>query len=244
MNRRTTWLLGWLLAAVVAGLFAKLGFWQLDRATYKQAMLDAAAGAQQQRSTASLALAGDLGRANDYDLAEGDGHFVAAPAILLDNQQREGRVGVRVYRLFQPSLAGSEPLLVELGWLPLPGDRTLPDVPRPQGPVHVVGLLAPPPAQGIVSATPHRQANGSLLTIGLDAGALASALQQPRLPPRILKLSPDSSLALAPDYRRDATILPNTLPPQRHIGYAVQWFALALTVLITALVLTLRKPRQ
>jgi cytochrome oxidase assembly protein ShyY1 len=55
----------------------------------------------------------------------------------------------------------------------------------------------------------------------------------------VLKLDP----ALPLGYARDLDILPNTMPPERHLGYAVQWFGLALTVLITALVLTFRKPR-
>ena len=44
-------------------------------------------------------------------------------------------------------------------------------------------------------------------------------------------------------YARDLDVLPNTLPPSRHLGYAVQWFALAAAVLATAGVLTFRKPR-
>ena len=40
---------------------------------------------------------------------------------------------------------------------------------------------------------------------------------------------------------RDLDILPNTLPPERHLGYAVQWFGLAIAVLATALVVTVRK---
>ena len=42
---------------------------------------------------------------------------------------------------------------------------------------------------------------------------------------------------------RDLDLLPNTLPPQRHLGYAVQWFGLALTVLVVALVLEWRRRR-
>ena len=60
------------------------------------------------------------------------------------------------------------------------------------------------------------------------------------LPPRVLRLDP----ALPLGYVRDLDILPNTLPPQRHLGYAVQWFALAAAVLATALLLTFRKPRS
>ena len=64
--------------------------------------------------------------------------------------------------------------------------------------------------------------------------------RQPRLPPRVLRLDPTDPLG----YARDLDILPNTLPPQRHLGYAVQWFALAAAVLATALLLPFRKPRS
>ena len=56
----------------------------------------------------------------------------------------------------------------------------------------------------------------------------------------MLKLDP----AIPLGYARDLDVLPNTLPPERHLGYAVQWFGLALAVLVTALVLTFRKPRR
>ncbi|HJS34801.1 MAG TPA: SURF1 family cytochrome oxidase biogenesis protein, partial [Pseudoxanthomonas sp.] len=68
---------------------------------------------------------------------------------------------------------------------------------------------------------------------------LAQALKLPALAPRLLKLDPDLPLG----YARDLDVLPNTLPPERHIGYAVQWFGLAGAVLVTALLLTWRSRR-
>jgi len=59
------------------------------------------------------------------------------------------------------------------------------------------------------------------------------------VPPRVVRLDPK----LPGGYARDLDILPNTLPPERHLGYAVQWWALSIAVLVTALVLTFRKPR-
>ena len=56
---------------------------------------------------------------------------------------------------------------------------------------------------------------------------------------RVLRLDP----ALPFGDERDLDLLPNTLPPQRHLGYAVQWFGLALTVLVVAVVLERRRRR-
>ena len=67
------------------------------------------------------------------------------------------------------------------------------------------------------------------------------------LAPRVLRLDPqrasaDAGVMLAPG-ERDLDILANTLTPDRHLGYAVQWFGLAIAVLVVALVLTLRKTK-
>lgn len=236
MSRRGNLVFGWVLALIGMAAFAWLGMWQLDRMHQKQAMLDATHAVLRDRQARPLSLAADAARARDYDWSAGRGRFAAGPAILLDNQQRDGRQGVRAYRVFQPA-SGVAPLLLELGWLPLPGDREMPSVEHPQGELQVAGLLAPPPSAGIASAVATPQADGDLLTVGLDLPTLRAALHMPRLAARVLKLDPASPLG----YVRDLDVLSNTLTPQRHLGYAVQWFGLALTVLVTALILTFRK---
>jgi cytochrome oxidase assembly protein ShyY1 len=233
---------GWLLALLVAALFTRLGFWQLDRMHQKQAMLDAVHAVLHERRPQPLAVAADLGRRSGYDWSAGAGRFAALPAILLDNQGRGDNAGVRAYRVFQP--ASGAPLLVELGWLPLPGDRRMPAVPLPAATTRVAGLLAPPPSAGIADAPAVAQPDGTLLAIALDLPMLRDTLHLPTLAPRVLKLDPAQRLGTGPGYARDLDILPNTLPPQRHLGYAVQWFGLAIAVLATALVLTFRKPRK
>lgn len=218
-------------------LFCSLGVWQLDRAQQKKAMLAESRSVLAVRKPLPLRAAVDPLRRAAYDWAQGEGRFTEAPAVLLDNQTREGRSGVRIYRVFQPVAAAAPPLLVELGWLPLAGDRKLPRIESFSGTLKVSGLLAPPPSAGLASAIASPQADGNLLATSLDHAVLSSALKLPTLAPRVLRLDP----ALKVGYLRDLDILPNTLPPERHLGYAVQWFGLALTVLITALVLTLRK---
>ncbi|MGY0613082.1 MULTISPECIES: SURF1 family protein [unclassified Luteimonas] len=239
MSRNATLSFGWALALLAIAGFCALGQWQLGRQHQKQAMLDAVAATVAARAPLALSAAADPARVRGYDWVAGPGHFAEVPAVLLDNQQRGGRAGVRAYRVFVPE-AGSDPLLVELGWLPLPGDRTLPQVARPVGGQMLAGLLAPPPSHGIGPAGFAAQADGTLLAIGLDPAALAAPLHQPGLAPRVLKLDPGIELG----YARDLDVLPNTLPPERHLGYAVQWFALAIAVLATAVVLTFRRPRK
>ncbi|MGY0633619.1 SURF1 family protein [Luteimonas sp. A478] len=237
VRRGATLVFGWALAVMAITLFAWLGSWQYGRQHQKQAMLDAAAQVLERRDAQPLAAAGDPDHADGYAWAAGEGRWAQAPAVMLDNQQRGGRVGVRVYRLFEP--AAGEPLLVELGWLPVPADRTIPAITDPPPAPPLEGLLLPPPSQGLAAAAIQPQADGSLLLMALDMQAVADALEQPRIAPRVLRLDPDA----AGGYARDLEILPNTLPPEKHLGYAVQWYGLALTVLVTALILTFRRRR-
>ena len=55
----------------------------------------------------------------------------------------------------------------------------------------------------------------------------------------MLRLDPAVPLGHA----RDLELLSNTLPPEKHRGYAVQWFGLALATLVILIVLNLRRRR-
>ena len=229
---------GWLAAMLLAFGFSLLGGWQWRRMHEKQAMLDRVHEVVESRQAAALAEAADPAHARDYAWSAGNGRFAEGPAWLLDNQQRDGRPGVRVYRVFLPD-GDALPLLVELGWLPMPPDRRLPALPPPPaGPMSLNGLLMPPPSRGVLEGEPIETPAGHLV-IGLDPAKMATRAGLPALAPRILRLDPDAPFGHA----RDLDVLPNTLPPEKHLGYAVQWFALAAAVLLTALVLTLRSRR-
>ncbi|GHC02047.1 SURF1 family protein [Thermomonas carbonis] len=241
-------LVGWLLAVVAMVAFAVAGRWQLGRMHEKEAMLAAAATALAQAEPQPLLLASDPGRRTAYGRAAGTGR-IANATVWLDNQMRGGRSGVRMYCVLFPD-DGVQPVLVDAGWWPLDGRRTLPVFGCPAGDAQKVrGLLAPPPSPGIATGDA-MAANGDArwLAARLDLPAIADALKLATgLAPRVLRLDPerktdDAGVMLAPG-ERDLDILANTLTPDRHLGYAVQWFGLAITVLVVALVLTLRKKR-
>ncbi len=238
MSIRRHPLLLWVLALCVMALFARLGFWQLARSDEKRQMLAKAERALQAREPQPLSMLSSEARANDYDWVDVRGRFTDTPAVLLDNQQREGKVGVRAYRVF--ATEGGVPVLVELGWAALPADRTMPDVPREAERTSLVGLLLPPPGRGLDVGPAAVQPNGDVLATALDMSVLRNTLRTPTLAPRVLRPQPEAGFG----FERDFDILPNTLPPERHVGYAVQWFALAAAVLFTAMLLSWRRRRH
>lgn len=247
-TRRRTLVWGWLLAVVAMLVFASAGRWQLGRMHEKQAMLAAAGKALDRSRVQPLLLASDTARSQAYDWAEGAGSLARA-TLWLDSQQREGRVGVRMYCVLLPDLGG-QALLLDAGWWPLQGDRKLPVFGCPAGSAQQVrGLLARPPSAGLVHGEALQpQGEARWLAAHLDLPAIAAALELPTgIAPRVLRLDPqrnpgDAGVMLAPG-ERDLEILPNTMSPDRHLGYAVQWFALALATLAIALLLTFRKTR-
>ena len=241
MNRRapTLWI-GWTVAILLIVAGCALGSWQLSRMHQKEAMLASVGTVLRARATRPLEIAAQEARAQTYDWAAGDGRFLTQPAWLLDNQQRDGRPGVRVFRLFQPD-GGSTPVLVEMGWLAVSAARELPVVgPAPNERIEVRGLLLPPPSGGLLAGAESQTPDGQHLVIALDPATIAARSGVARIAPRVLRLDPDLPIGHA----RDLDVLPNTLPPERHLGYAVQWFALAAAVLIIAVLLTLRHRRR
>lgn len=236
MSRQRNLLVGWTAALIAMALFSTAGAWQWRRMHEKQASLDASRQILGEGKAEPLSIAADVNRARRYDWAAGAGTFDAHGALLLDNQQSGGRSGLRVYRIFVPEQGG--PLLVDLGWLPLGGDRKLPRIPRTGGRVELRGLLMPPPSTGLALGAGVTRADDNWLLTRVDPTAIAAGMRlSAPLAPRVLRVDPSLPIG----YARDLDILPNTLPPQRHLGYAVQWFALALAVLVTAGILTFRK---
>ncbi len=229
------------LVLTLAGiaLFTLLGAWQYERMRQKQKTLGAVTTILAARKPVSLSLAADPARAGEFDWADGRGDFADTDPLLLDNQMRHGRPGVRVYRQFHPD--GTSPdtaLLIDLGWVPLAGDRALPALQIADSRhVQVSGLLSPPPSTGVAMGTGIEHRDHAWLLTRVDLPAVARALGSGVLAPRVLRLDP----ALPIGYERDLEVLPNTLPPQRHLGYAVQWFALALAALAIFVVLHWRK---
>ncbi|HEY2344658.1 MAG TPA: SURF1 family protein [Xanthomonadaceae bacterium] len=243
MRRRILLLL--LSIAVIAG-FVRLGIWQLARADYKEDLLAHSRHVLEERKPDMLAAATDApapaSEADAYEWAAGAGHFLPLPVIRLDNQVRNSVPGIRVYRVFQPTGA-RRAILVELGWRPLPSHQDIPPEPTPPEVTQLRGLLSPPPVAGLHlgAAAVQRQPDGSLLLVWLDPDKVAQALKLKNgLSARVLRLDP----LLRFGYKRDLNVLSGTLPPEQHRGYAVQWFGMAIALLVVTIVVARRKPRR
>ncbi|WP_300618290.1 SURF1 family protein [Dokdonella sp.] len=228
-----------LLFAGVA-LFVALGSWQWRRAHEKETLF---AAFERGFAEAPVTLQQARGTADP-------GHFphVAARGVYaqpprqyeLENQVRDGRVGIMAFALFEPSDGGPS-LLVNRGFLPYANDVSrrphLPDL--PQGEVTLSALYAPPPGIGLrLGGNTLAQQAFPKQVIYLDPVEVEADLGR-TLDPRVLLLLPDNAdgTAFVREWR------PEVFPPERHYGYALTWFTFAAVVVATFAILHWRKVR-
>jgi surfeit locus 1 family protein len=213
-----------------APLFALMiwaGTWQLDRA--RQHRAESAAYAAATVAATSLP---DVGTGARYLTVRLEGHYLADRQVLLDNMTHAAQPGYRVLTPFVD--AAGTLLLVDRGWVALGGRRdVLPAVGVGTAPRTVVGRLDELPRAGLETATPEVHDWPRVLNYPTWA-TLEQALGRP-LYRRVLLLDATD----ADGYLRDWQPPPDAAA--RNLGYAVQWFALAVTLAVLFTIVSFRK---
>lgn len=227
-------LLGTVLLVVGLTAFLNLGLWQLRRADEKQVLLDAVA--QGQADTVDLTGAGGAALPR-YQRVSAHGRFESDRQFLLDNMpSAHGRPGYRVLTPFV--LEDGHRILVDRGWLPLGAARgELPDVTVPEAPRAIAGTLdeLPRPGLRLQGVAPESGDKWPQVVNFPEHATLEAALGRDVLEP-ILLLDPD----LPDGFEREwQTRIRFT--PERHVGYAVQWFTFAFVAVVIYLLLSFKK---
>jgi surfeit locus 1 family protein len=213
-----------LFAALMMPLLLSLGYWQLDRAEEKRQILAEFVGNQQMPPAALAEL--DAERNLQYRAVQLHGKLDATRRLLLDNRVRNGRPGYEVFEVLTPRV-GSHKVLVNRGWVQASLDRNqLPEVAPLTGEVRLSGSLYRVLEGGIqlddgidiVSNWPAR--------VGWVSAARAKRLFGEEIFAYQLRLDSDSPGALQTGWPTVA------IQPEKHTAYAVQWFVMAMVLLI------------
>lgn len=227
---------GWLpslLVLVLLPLLIGLGGWQLQRAEEKRALL----AEQAERVQAPVLDLRELEAAGEtaFRRVRLVGAFDARHSLLLDNRQRGGRVGVELLQPFLDRPSGRW-VLVNRGWLPWPERRTPPAFDTPQGELQLLATVYRPPGQAFLLGDGAPGEGWPRLVNAVDAPALWRALERDGLAEE-LRLAPGPA-----SYVGDWPVV--AMGPEKHLGYAVQWFALAATLLGLYLWFGVRQARE
>ncbi|MFI4914143.1 MAG: SURF1 family protein [Steroidobacterales bacterium] len=226
------------LCLVGVVLFLQLGRWQWHRAAEKRALADDFRRGSERVIELGSRSSAELAR---YAQVRVSGRYDGAHQFLLDNMSHAGQAG---YEVLTPlDLNDGRTLLVDRGWVPLGASRAvLPDVRIPVSPDSaeraVSGRLDELPVTGIAlgRAPPPLTGPWPRLTSFPRIEELTAALGR-RLERRRLLLNGDQPEGYARDWH------PSGLTAERHIGYAVQWWALGALAAVLFLSLNLRRRR-
>ena len=209
-------------------LLIALGTWQLGRSEEKRLFLE-----QQQQGLASseiIQLSTSIENNVDalrYKKVRVMGHYDQAHQFLIDNQISAGKVG---YFVLTPFVLQGEAkaVLVNRGWVPLNQDRSvLPDVRIKNEQTVVTGRINRFPSVGIKLAGAEIPTDSwPSVTQVVDSEILAKKLAYPLFPFQI-ELDKDQRAGFKREWQTTTIML-----PEQHIAYAIQWFALALTLTI------------
>ncbi len=220
-------------------LFVWLGQWQTRRAHEKAELFAAFAGAAQQ-TPVTIEQARQQKASLRYPLVRVSGRYDPQHAYILDNQVRDGRAGVMLFDVFEPS-DGSLQMLANRGFLARDARGARPQVPMPPaGEQTLTALFAPPPGSGLRlggNALPHQQA-WPKTSIYIDVAEIAADLGRP-LDQHVLLLMPASGDTSSAAFVREWK--PEVFPPERHLAYAFTWFLFAVVCAATFVIVHWRK---
>lgn len=214
---------------VMLPVFLSLGMWQWHRADYKRGLQKAYAEQSDTRPLSLVTALTDPFRYRYFPLSVA-GHYLADRQFLVDNQFYQHQLG---YYVLTPFLTDDgKTLLVNRGWV---ARAAVNKIAVNEGHLRLVGRVGTAPSKTFLlgqniypgSTWPKKIQAVKLLD-------LSASLNTP-LEPVILLLSPRAENGFTRNWQ------PQGLTPEKHMGYAVQWFAFATLLMVLFVVLNLKK---
>ena len=233
---KPSWLI---LIATAVGVFclSSLGVWQLQRAEEKkQTLRDSQL--QTKDTPQSIRLPVTEPEKLRYQRIQLQGRYISSKQFVLDNQVHDHKVGYNILTPFR--IINTEfVVLVDRGWIALENSRQqLPEVNVSEELRTVTGtvyaLFGKPFTLGEID---NGDSNWPRLIQYLDFDVLGDRLGN-TLQTFTLRLDRDQQ----DGYLREWQIF--AITPNRNLAYAVQWFALALTLLVIFIVLHTSKSKK
>lgn len=210
-------------------LFFVLGMWQLHRYHYKKTLL----ATYQSRLTAApqsfLELTNSPIENLQFKIIKTTGYYINNQTMLLQNQFYQDQIGFDVLTPFR--LVGEKKLLlVDRGWIAQPKNKILPTITntisKKQTITGYIKLLNE--YQFTLGENILNPSASPIVMQKIDIKKLNQITHQDFYP-FILRLNPAAPLGFVREWPIATSL------PERHMAYAVQWFAMALVLLIAYL---------
>ena len=232
MRRRPFWL-PTLAAIILLQVTIAAGIWQLNRAQTKR---DLQAHYDAQEKALPVVFPGTPVDADAFRFrrVRVSGQFDLAHEILLDNRVLNGKPGYHVVTPLKIDQSARY-VLIDRGWVARGADRTLlPEIRTPLGVVVIEGIAAPPSNKYLELS---KQTVEGRVWQNLDMRRMDELLRHPLQPVVITQLNDNGDGLLRKWERPDTGV-------EKHLGYAFQWFALALTIIVIYVVMYAKRRKQ
>lgn len=208
-----------------------LGVWQLHRADDKRAL----AQDFKQRALAKPLNLAAIKPEQDirYYNIKLSGAYENQYNFLLDNKMNQGQVGYLVITAFKTT--SGQVVLINRGWIARGVSlQKLPTIAPAVGAQTLSGLIDVPSQHAFVLGNNVSNDAWPKIIQAVNFQQISEILKQPVLPIVVL-LSPEAAQGFVREWR------PVEVSPYKHIGYAIQWFSLALLLVILFFVLNLSR---
>jgi len=210
----------WLVITVLvfSGL-VKLGYWQSGRALEKEQRLARIEQLKQQKaiSIEQVLAISATENINDYPVLL-NGSFAQGIVFLLDNQVNSGQLG---YRVLQVLKTNKHSVLVNLGWVAGSINREeIPKIAAFKGEHQFVGHVRIPELGIQLMEQDFNQPQWPLRVQQLELEKFSALINQELLP-FIIYVDKSENIGFKKNWQ------PIVMPPEKHRGYAFQWFSLA-----------------
>lgn len=213
-----------LAAAVLLPVMLMLAFWQLNRADEKRELLEAMAAAAQAPAVDLSAERRDAD-ALLYRSATAQGMLDRERVFALNNQRRD-RDGAMGWRVLVPLRLDTEAVLIDWGWV----DDLARIEQLPHEPVTVTGRVDEGPSVALRLGPAGTGAEWPRELYYVDFDYVREQVPYPV-----------AAFMVRPEYEGEA--VPLNMPPEKHVGYAVQWFAMAGVLVLLYFFLNLRREK-
>jgi surfeit locus 1 family protein len=220
-------------------LLIHLGLWQLERADEKRNL-------QQQLAKQQVQPAVDISLASsnvlDYQQVTFLGQVVPELTVFVANESYQGQDGYHLLNLVKVN--EQQAVWVNRGWIKaLPDRRYLPEVPPLPAQWQVTGVAYYDKGEPILFEHALQQVSQHRWLMQGMSFQLLSQVKVPgnlTLLPFIIRLAPDASHGFIREWRW------LSMSPEKHLAYAIQWFGLALALLILSIFVSIKnnKPKQ
>ncbi len=220
------------LLIMAVAFLCGLGIWQIRRGQEKAALLQAyaAAGTATPRAITRQWIPSP---SDAWTAVSVTGHYRADRQLLLDDQSRGEVAGRDVWTPFELDDGGL--ILVDRGWI---AHDARPDE-VPAGTTTITGLWRELPQPGYRFSADNCASGGYPKIVSYPRQSDLVCLFGASVLPGVVLLAPNQPNGYLREWKPVTTF-----PPERHYGYALTWFGLALTLLILTLKSIFRKNRK